>query len=132
MHNQNDISKKTHFEFVESLKDDIDRRYFLVKHQKNIIGSINFSQIDLYSSVELGIYANPFVQLKNLGIILEAAASYYAFIELGVCKLKLEVFSNNERAINFYKKCGFKLIDTRIVNHKNILYMEKMKVLEEV
>jgi len=86
----------------------------------------------MHSSVEFGLYTNPFAQLKGLGSILEAVASYYSFIELGACKLKLEVFSNNERAINFYKKCGFELIDTRKVNHQNILYMEKIKALEEV
>jgi UDP-2,4-diacetamido-2,4,6-trideoxy-beta-L-altropyranose hydrolase/UDP-4-amino-4,6-dideoxy-N-acetyl-beta-L-altrosamine N-acetyltransferase len=132
MHNQDNISKKDHFEFIASLENDMNRRYFLVKQQKKVIGSINFSQIDMHSSVEFGLYTNPFAQLKGLGSILEAVASYYSFIELGACKLKLEVFSNNERAINFYKKCGFELIDTRKVNHQNILYMEKIKALEEV
>jgi len=42
------------------------------------------------------------------------------------------VFSDNERAIHFYNKCGFELIDTKKVNHKNIMYMEKMKVLEKI
>jgi UDP-4-amino-4,6-dideoxy-N-acetyl-beta-L-altrosamine N-acetyltransferase len=127
MYNQNDISKKSHFDFIQTLESDAKRRYFLVKQHKNIIGSINFSQIDLYNSVEFGIYTNPFESLKGSGAILEAVATHYAFRELGVNKLKLEVLSDNERAINFYKKCGFELIDTRKVNNKYILYMEKNK-----
>ena len=62
--------------------------------------------------------------------MLESAASEYAFIELGVKKIKLEVFSDNERAINFYNKCGFEVvdIDIKIVDNKKILCMEKMKI----
>ncbi len=132
MHNQDSISNATHCEFVKSLENKIDRRYYLVKQNNIIIGSINFSEINLYNSVEFGIYTNPFLQLKGAGRLLESAASQYAFIELNVKIIKLEVFSDNERAIHFYNKCGFKLIDTKKVNHKNIMYMEKMKVLEKI
>ena len=132
MHNQDSFSNATHCEFVKSLENKIDRRYYLVKQNNIIIGSINFSEINLYNSVEFGIYTNPFLQLKGAGRLLESAASQYAFIELNVKIIKLEVFSDNERAIHFYNKCGFKLIDTKKVNHKNIMYMEKMKVLEKI
>lgn len=128
MHDQDDISKNSHLNFLESLQNDLDRRYFLVKQHKNIIGSINFSNIDLYSA-ELGLYTNPFLKLKDLGRILEASASYYAFIELGLSKLCLEVFSRNERAIKFYKRCGFKNVDTGKTNNHNLVYMEKIGVL---
>ena len=128
MHNQDSIPNATHCEFVKSLENKIDRRYYLVKQNNIIIGSINFSEINLYNSVEFGIYTNPFLQLKGAGRLLESAASQYAFIELGVKKIKLEVFSDNERAIHFYNKCGFELIDTKKVNHKNIMYMEKIKI----
>jgi UDP-4-amino-4,6-dideoxy-N-acetyl-beta-L-altrosamine N-acetyltransferase len=132
MYNQDDILEDAHLRFIQSLENDIDRRYFLVKKHSNIIGSINFSQIDLHDSVKFGLYANPFESLKGLGAILEAVVTHYAFRELGVTKLKLEVLSNNERAINFYRKYGFKLIDIRKVNNKDTLYMEKRKTLEEV
>jgi diamine N-acetyltransferase len=107
-------------------------RYFLVKQKNNIIGSINFSEINFYNSVEFGIYSNPFLQLKGAGRLLESAASQYAFIELSVKKIKLEVCSDNERAVHFYNKCGFELIEIKKVNHQNIMYMEKMKVLEKI
>ena len=132
MYNQKNILKTSHFNFIKGLENNIEKRYFLVKQQKNIIGSINFSQINSNSSVEFGLYTNPFVQSRGYGSILEAAASHYAFNELGVNKIKLEVFSNNERAINFYKKCGFEFIDSRKENYRNILYMEKSKALEKV
>ena len=58
-------------------------------------------------------------------MIVEAAASHYAFNELGVNKIKLEVFSNNERAVNFYNNCGFELIGMKRVNYQDMLNMEK-------
>jgi UDP-4-amino-4,6-dideoxy-N-acetyl-beta-L-altrosamine N-acetyltransferase len=130
MSNQDDIPETSHFNFIKNLENIVDQRYFLVKQHKSIVGSINFSKVDLSSSVEFGIYTNPFAQLKGAGSMLEAVASYYAFIELGVNKIKLEVFSNNERAIGFYKKCGFELINTKKVNHKDIFCMEKIRTLE--
>jgi UDP-2,4-diacetamido-2,4,6-trideoxy-beta-L-altropyranose hydrolase/UDP-4-amino-4,6-dideoxy-N-acetyl-beta-L-altrosamine N-acetyltransferase len=132
MHNRDSISNKNHFNFIKSLENRIDKRYFLVKQKNNIIGSINFSEIDLYNSVEFGIYTNPFLQLKSAGRILEAIVSQYAFFELNVNKIKLEVFSNNKRAINFYNKCGFEFINAKKVNYKNIMCMEKSKASEKV
>jgi len=132
MHSQDSIPDVAHCEFIERLESQADRRYFLVKQKNNIIGSINFSEINLYNSVEFGIYTNPFLQLKGAGRMLESAASQYAFIELGVKKIKLEVYSDNERAVYFYNKCGFELIEIKKVNHQNIMCMEKMKVLEKV
>jgi UDP-2,4-diacetamido-2,4,6-trideoxy-beta-L-altropyranose hydrolase len=132
MHNRNSISNARNREFMKDLEDKIDRRYFLVKQKNNIIGSINFSDIDLPNAVELGIYSNPFIKIKDAGRLLEAVSSYYAFIELGVKKIKLKVYSDNQRAINFYTKCGYHFINRKKVNSQNILSMEKIKVLEEL
>ena len=128
MYNQVSISKEDHFGFIKNLDNDMEGRYFLVKQKNNIIGSINFSKINFENSVELGIYTNPFLQIKGAGKLLESAASQYAFIELGVKKIKLEVYSDNERAVNFYKKCDFSLINTKKVNHQDVMCMEKMKI----
>jgi UDP-2,4-diacetamido-2,4,6-trideoxy-beta-L-altropyranose hydrolase/UDP-4-amino-4,6-dideoxy-N-acetyl-beta-L-altrosamine N-acetyltransferase len=127
MYSRNSISEENHFGFIKNLEIDIERRYFLVKQKDNIIGSINFSKINFENSVYLGIYTNPFLQSKGAGKILESAASQYAFIELDVEKIKLEVFPGNEKAINFYNKCGFEFIDTKKINHQNIMCMEKIK-----
>ena len=127
MYNRDSISEEDHFGFIKNLEIDMERRYFLVKQKDNIIGSINFSKINFENSVDLGIYTNPFLQSKSAGKLLESAASQYAFIELDVEKIKLEVFPGNERAIRFYNKCGFKFIDTKKINRQNIMCMEKIK-----
>jgi len=125
MHNSIDISKSKHLAFIDGLKGDMSRFYFLVKQQGKIIGSINFTNIVKPYYVELGIYTNPYSKLKGLGGVLEAAANYFAFEELRVDKLRLEVFSNNKRAINFYNTSGYKVIETKNVNGKEIFCMEK-------
>ena len=43
-------------------------------------------------------------------------------------KLRVEVFSNNKRAINFYNTSGYKLIEKKIVNGREIFCMEKKLV----
>ncbi len=128
MHNQDNISEKSHFDFIRSLKNDMTQCYFLIKQQQQIIGSINFSNISQHNNfVEFGLYANPFQSLQGSGRLLEAVVTYYAYEKLGVQKLNLEVYSDNERAINFYNKCGFKLIKIKNINSKKIFCMEKKK-----
>lgn len=130
MYNQEKISKSDHFGFIEALQNDITRRYFLVKQKSEIIGSINFSEIGINCSVNFGIYTNPFLQLHGAGRLLEKTATDYAFNKLNVNKLKLEVFSDNYRAIDFYNKCGFKFVDSNMVGQWNIIHMEKMRSYE--
>jgi UDP-2,4-diacetamido-2,4,6-trideoxy-beta-L-altropyranose hydrolase/UDP-4-amino-4,6-dideoxy-N-acetyl-beta-L-altrosamine N-acetyltransferase len=125
MYNQNNISIEEHLSFIQNLQSNIESRYFLVKQSKQVIGSINFSQISFQNSLEFGLYVNPFEKLKGIGRILEAAACHYAFIELGVKKIKLKVFSYNKRAINFYEKYGFKQVAIEKVNNNDMLCMQK-------
>ena len=130
MYNQNPISEIEHGNFINNLKNDATLRYFLVKQKGNVLGSINFSKIDFNYSAELGLYASPFSHIKSKGIILDAASSFYAFNELGAKKLKLEVFSHNKRAINFYEKCGFKILKILETGRYKTIYMEK-KIFNE-
>ena len=125
MFNQQKISEDEHKNFIQKLTERTDIRYFLVKQYKKVIGTINFTEINLHNSIEFGIYANPYEKNKNSGRILELAASHYAFNELGVRKIKLKVLTNNIKAINFYKKSGFELINMTKVNKKNVFCMEK-------
>lgn len=52
------ISKQRHFEFVELLKSDKTREYFLVEQGGEYIGVISFVGIGK-ADCELGVYANP-------------------------------------------------------------------------
>ncbi|MDG1847202.1 MAG: UDP-4-amino-4,6-dideoxy-N-acetyl-beta-L-altrosamine N-acetyltransferase, partial [Candidatus Marinimicrobia bacterium] len=118
--------KNEHINFIQKLADRTDIRYFLIKQNTKVIGSINFTQINLYNSVEFGIYTNPFEDNKNAGKILESVASNYAFNELGVKKILLKVLNDNKRAINFYKKSGFRFINNKKDIEKDFSCMEKL------
>ena len=45
-------------------------------------------------------------------------------------KIELEVFADNKKAIDFYNNCGFESINTKKINHQNIICMKKMKIVE--
>ena len=127
MYTQHDISLQEHDAFLSSLIGDKKRLYLLVKFESEIIGSINFSEVSLNNSVSLGIFTNPFVRIKGAGRILESTATEYAYSIWGVEKIKLEVFSDNLRAISFYEKCGFKIVAAGPFNDEKILSMEKFR-----
>tara|TARA_B100001287_G_scaffold62031_1_gene50126 strand:+ start:29469 stop:31043 length:1575 start_codon:yes stop_codon:yes gene_type:complete len=125
MYNQNHISIEEHLSFIEMLQTETKTRYFLVKQSGLVIGAINFLKIQYGNSVDFGIYKNPFLKSKGLGKIIEAAASEYAFTELAVRNINLEVIAANIKAINFYKRCGFETINKSIINNQKIICMSK-------
>jgi RimJ/RimL family protein N-acetyltransferase len=77
--------------------------------------------------LHFGLFTNPFTELKGAGRILEAAGNYYAHFMFGIGTVKLEVFSDNTRAINFYKKCGFRFVGLNRYQDKEIFLMEKSR-----
>ncbi|MDA7738839.1 UDP-2,4-diacetamido-2,4,6-trideoxy-beta-L-altropyranose hydrolase [Amylibacter sp.] len=127
MYSQREISQREHRDFIKKLNDNQERRYFLVKLQGTIVGSINFSNIVPNDSLDFGLFTNPYIELKGAGRILEAAGNYYANFKFGVKKVKLEVFSDNTRAIKFYKKCGYSFVRSNRFQEKEIFFMEKSR-----
>jgi len=127
MYNPNIISEKEHGSFMDSLEEDPRRSYFLVKQYQQIIGAVNFSHTPNSESVDLGIFSNPLVNIKGKGMLLESAASEYAFNVLRAKKIKLEVLESNSRAISFYQRQGFTLVNSKKIKNKNIISMEKVK-----
>ena len=107
------ISLKAHLKFIDNLKNDNKKRYFLVEN----IGVIYFT-LHNNNIVEIGLYKNP--NKQKVGNKLLKTAIEYAFEELKAKKIILYVFENNIKAINLYKKFGFKEIDKQ----KNIIKME--------
>ena len=125
MYNTNIISMIDHLEFINKLEDDSKNKYFLVIKNKNNIGVIYFNNINYeQKECEFGLYANPFEKIAGVGKILEEVCIKYAFNILKLQTLKLEVFSENERAINLYKKFNFEKTGEKIVKNKEIICME--------
>lgn len=128
MYSQEDISIESHLNYIGSLELLIEKQYLVVKQNGAYIGVVDFIDIGLTNDKQgyFGLYANPIQKTPGVGRILEEACIKYAFNLLGLKKLKLEVFSDNDAAINLYKKFKFKITDTKKINNKQILCMEKI------
>ena len=111
MLNRDEISIQEHFKFIKSLENNYKKAYWLVKNLKSntILGVFNLIDIDLNNETAyLGIYKNPYSNDKENGTIIINNGCSIFFNCLNLHTLKLEVFSDNIHAINFYKKIGFK------------------------
>jgi UDP-4-amino-4,6-dideoxy-N-acetyl-beta-L-altrosamine N-acetyltransferase len=124
MYNQDSISKTEHFNFIKSLENDIDRRYFLIKQKGTIIGAVNFANITSNKPAIFGFYANPFEQILGAGRMLELTSLHFIFRELNLSKITLEVFSDNKQVVNLHKKFGFEIVSEKNKNGKKVLCME--------
>jgi len=117
MYNKNKIKFEDHLNYIKSLENKDSRLYFLVKQDNENIGVINFTNIT-NNKAELGIYANP--SLKGQGTFLLKIIIDYGFNVLKLKVLKANVFINNLKAINLYKRFGFKIIS----KDNDLIYME--------
>jgi len=125
MYNQERIKLEEHLSFIDGLKSRNDKLYFLVKKQDEYIGVIDFAQLVKKVSVHIGIYSNP--NLKGNGNILLHTLIDYSFKNLKVKRVFLEVFAENDKAYNLYKKFNFKEISEKIINNKKVICMELKK-----
>ncbi|MDD5718015.1 MAG: UDP-4-amino-4,6-dideoxy-N-acetyl-beta-L-altrosamine N-acetyltransferase [Sulfuricurvum sp.] len=108
------ISLSRHLEFVDSLNDTDTKHYFLVKDY----GVIYFTHINYdEKSAHIGLYANPYSKVFGKGAFLMNKILSIAFHNLHLDILKLEVFSDNQRAIQLYEH--FKFIQTGTVPFGN-------------
>ena len=121
MYNQDEIKLEEHLNFIENLKIREDKLYFLVIKEDKFIGVIYFTNIN-HENLEMGIYTNP--DLFGYGKILLNQLINYAFNILKVKKIYAEVFAENQKAYNLYKKFNFKAISEKIVNNKKVICMK--------
>ena len=129
MTNREVISKKEHQKFLEGLEDAKTKQYFLVKNKDTIVGSISFVNLEYGESTNFGIYVNPYIDFQGAGRLLESTAAFYAFKVLNVKKIFLEVFEDNVRAIDFYKRAGFRILNTKEVSQKIVIKMIKEEII---
>lgn len=122
MLNGDEISLENHLRFVESLKNRVDKRYFLVQQGDAYIGVIDFTDITNISA-EIGIYANP--QMRGVGEALMSALIEYGFSTLGVTMLIASVFADNERAKHLYEKFDFTERNRTFYKGREMIIMER-------
>lgn len=121
MYTNKDISLEQHLNFIESLKSNPSKKYFLVLEGDKKIGVIDFINIT-QDSLDMGLYTNPY--LKGYGKILLELIVKHSFDVLSVKSIFAEVFKDNSKAFKLYKEFGFKIIDTKIENQKEVYCME--------
>ncbi len=112
MYNKKKISMDEHLNFINSLKQNNTKEYFLLKKDDDYIGVIDLN------GTYLGIYANP--HKKRVGDILLNEIIRYAFDTKKLLFLKAEVYKENKKAIKLYERHGFKLKSQK----NNLLTME--------
>ena len=101
------ITIEEHYKFIEGLRNEIKNFYWLVRKNRENIGTISLNRVDFKNSnAYIGIYTNPY--LSGMGRLLIECLKKLAFDVGKLHTLKLEVIEDNEKAINFYKKAGFK------------------------
>ncbi len=123
MLNQDEISLKNHLDFIKYLKTTKEKLYFLVQKNDDFIGVIDFYNFK-DSSCEFGLYANPEIKLAGIGKILTESSIKYAFDILKLSSLKLEVFSDNVKALGLYKSFNFKECVQKKIDEKTLILME--------
>lgn len=123
MYNSGIISLQEHKKFIESLKNNIEKKYFLICQNNSYIGVIYLTDItNENNSAELGLYTNP--QVRGVGKTLMQCIIEYGFNELSLKRLTAEVFLANSRAIDLYSKIGFLEYDKKNVAEQKVICME--------
>ena len=117
MFNKDIITIDSHINFINTLDKNKEKKYFLVQHNENNIGIINFSNIKK-DTLEIGIYSNP--DISKVGDILLNEIIKYSITILKIKYIYAEVYSNNFSAIKLYKRFNFREVNVK----KNIIYME--------
>jgi len=127
MFNKNIISKQEHISFIDKLKRDKNNIYWLIKDKfDRPLGVISLKDINYKKSqAYIGIYKSPlkYKYLFGLGRKLLDLLIYIASKKLGLKILLAQVYGDNIKAVNLYKKAGFKVANMR----KNIVIMSLEK-----
>ena len=125
MYSQDEISEEAHLGFLDELLFSKSRQYMVVKKDNNYVGVVYFTKIDgVNRESHFGLYANPFEKIAGIGQTLGGVCLKYILDLLNLNKIKLEVFIDNVRALNLYKKYNFKDTGMKNVNDRQVTCMQ--------
>ncbi len=126
MYNREEIALEAHLGFVAKLKGAHDTCYFLVLREQDVLGSINFKQINSETqSADIGLFANPNTKIKGRGDCLLEAIEYLAKEHLDLASLRLEVLQRNQRAVRLYQRNGYEQSGESYMAGESVLRMHK-------
>jgi diamine N-acetyltransferase len=107
------ISPQQHQEWFECYLERDNDYVFIIEETRDFLKSVG--QISLYNiewnhkRAEYGrlMIGEPDAEHKGIAKDASSLLLYYAFRGLGLDRVELEVFSNNQPAIAIYRACGF-------------------------
>lgn len=107
--NPENVTLETVTEFINNCLKDKKNHHFAVADDNNIYqGTISLKNIDMYSkTAEYAIALRYNSQGKGIGTFATEKILEYAFRELNLNRVYLNVLADNVNAIKLYKKCGF-------------------------
>lgn len=106
-----DFSKMTLndvLEFIKNSFDDVNQHFAIVNEQNECMGTISLKNINkIDNNAEYAIVTRSSAHGKGFALKATKEIIEYAFNDLKLHKVYLNVLEENGRANNFYKKCGF-------------------------
>lgn len=101
-------------DYLEEVCQDGHHFAIVLKNEGRLLGNCGLEDVDLVNrTAELGILLEKKSWNQGLGQEAIELLLDYAFHVLNINNVMLSVYSYNQRAINCYKKCGFKEIGRR-------------------
>lgn len=110
----NNYTKEQITSYVEGIVGNENRYDFIITTNDKIIGEVVLSDIEEKNCHYRICIFNKNYFSKGIGFKATRIAFDYAFGELELDSIELEVFPFNERGIALYKKMGFEYIDSII------------------
>jgi RimJ/RimL family protein N-acetyltransferase len=95
--------------FIENSQSEENKHFAFTDENDNYVGTISLKNISVENgSAEYAIVTSFAAQGKGYAYEATRQILKYAFTELKLNRIYLNVLTRNERANAFYKKCGFK------------------------
>lgn len=129
MLSQHIITKEEHLNWIESLKDRNDWKFWVVFIDEIPIGSIYLQSIDYKKlTSEWGFYiGEDDFKGKGLGKYILFKLLEFYFEEMKFEVLFTKVISNNIAALNIYRKFKFKMINDFLDNQRKVVLLKFTK-----
>ncbi len=98
-------------EFVSKSFDDKNKHYAIVDEKDEYLGTVSLKNINSVNrDAEYAVSVRKQYHGSGVAVAATNAVLKIAFEELDLCKVYLNVLSQNIRAIRFYEKLGFKYV----------------------
>ncbi len=129
MLNQHIITKEEHLNWIESLKNRNDWKFWVVFVDEIPIGSVYLQNMDFKNlTSEWGFYiGEDDYRGKGLGKYILFKLLEFYFEEMKFEVLFTKVISNNIAALNIYRKFKFKMINDFLDNQRKVVLLKFTK-----